>query len=230
MIRTLPVIAALLLVPGAAAAQYEAPPPSQAEDSSDAGEIKGVALSLGTGYGTALGDSMKSSSGSAIPMSSGISGQLPFQLGLSFRTSSLFSFGLVFQYAALMTKNCDTASSCSANDTRIGGEARLHFATEELVSPWLSAGIGFEWLSLSESGASTADTTLTGIDFDFQVGGDFRVSRTFTVGPFFGLRVGSYDSGSATVPGYGSRSADIPSASQTVHSWMTFGIRGVFMP
>lgn len=191
---------------------------------------RGVALSFGLGYGTPFGDLMKNGYGNALSMSDGISGQLPFQLGLGFRVSSLFSFGLAFQYAALMAKNCDTGASCSASDTRIGGEARFHGATDQYFSPWISGGLGFEWFSLSESGSVAGDVTLSGVDFDFQVGGDFRISRTFTMGPFLGLRVGTYDSASVSTAGASSSSVDIPGASQAMHGWLTFGLRGVFMP
>ncbi len=250
MMKTLAAVVACLLVPGLAAAQYgdappayyapppAGPPPGYAQPAAPPGyyssreqyappepsaNLEGLALSAALGYGTAFGGLMKDGSGNDLTMSDGISGQIPLSLGVGYRANPLFSFGVAFQYAPLTTKNCDPGSSCSASDTRIGVEGRLHLVAEQSFSPWLSGGIGYEWFSLSESGAYVGDLTLKGLDFEFQAGGDFRVNSTFTLGPYLGLRFGTYDSASS-----GSASADIPDANQTSHGWVTFGIRGAF--
>jgi len=135
----------------------------------------------------------------------------------------MVSVGLAFQYAPLVTKNCDTGSSCSASDKHLGGELRLHITPEQALSPWISVGAGYEWLSLSETGASSGDGGLNGWDFDFELGGDVRVTSSMTLGPYVGLRLGNYGSASS-----GSNSADIASANQTTHGWLAFGVRGAF--
>jgi hypothetical protein len=190
--------------------------------------LEGFALSIALGYGTPTGDAMKDSSGTSLAMSDVISEQIPFVLGVGFRTNPLFSVGLALQYAPVTTKNCDTGSSCSSSDTRLGVEGRFHFAADQMFSPWISFGLGYEWFSLSETGANTFDMTFKGLDFEFQVGGDFRVSPTFTLGPYLGYRVGTFDSASISSPGSSDASADIPDASQASHGWLTFGLRSAF--
>jgi opacity protein-like surface antigen len=209
-----------LLFPSLAAAQY-----ADSSPSTDA-NLQGLELSLGLGYGTPFGDIYKSGSDS-VALSDVISGQIPLGVGLGYRVNPLFSFGLAFEYVPLITKNCDAGSSCSAHDIHLGIEGRLHFATDQSFSPWISGGLGYEWISLSESGSQTGDMSASGLEFNFQVGGDYRVNSAFTLGPFIGLHVGNYDSLSASAQGQ-SGSADIPSANQTTHGWMTFGLRGAF--
>ena len=218
MTRTLPIVAACLLFPGVAVAQYgDAPSEANAN-------LQGATLSAGVGYGTAFGEDVKNDT-----LSDSISGQIPLEAELGYRVNPLFSFGLTFQYAFLMTKNCASGESCSASDTSLGFAARLHFATDQSFSPWISAGLGYEWLSVSASaGGQSMDMTLKGLEYDFQVGGDFRVNPIFTLGPFFGVRVGNYGSGSLSITGQGSGSGDIPDANQGTHGWLTFGLRGTF--
>ena len=233
--RKLACVAFVLLLPRLAAAQVEdgyAPPaavpvytpPVREVPAPAAANLQGLTLGIGFGYGIPFGDILKSSSsGSGVSMSDGISGQIPFALSVGYRVGPLFSFGAVFQYAPLTTKNCDSGSSCSASDTRIGLEARVHLLAEEPFSPWFSLGGGYEWFSLSESGAQSGSGTLTGLDLDLQVGGDYRLAPFLTLGPYVGLRLGNYDSGSS-----GGSSADIPDANQATHGWLTFGARGAF--
>jgi hypothetical protein len=253
MTRSLLTVAMCLLVPSVAAAQYNnapppgyyapppgyyAPPPAgypppgtqyaPAVAPASSANLEGFALSFGLGYGSPLGDIMKNTSGVNMAMSDGISDQIPFTLGAGFRVNQLFSLGLALQYAVLTIKNCDTGSSCSGSDTRLGAEGRFHFAAEQSFSPWLSVGLGYEWLGISETGANVFDLTLKGADFEVQAGGDFRVSPTFVLGPYVGLRAGTYSSSSVSMPGVGAGSADISDANQTTHGWLTFGIRGMF--
>lgn len=142
--------------------------------------------------------------------------------------SPLFSFGVVGQYAPMFTKNCDRGASCSASETRLGGEMRLHAETSEGLSPWISLGVGYEWLSLSEKGVPVWDMKLGGLDFDLGLGMDFRVSQTFTIGPFLDVRYGKFASASGSMSSSGSYSGDIASAEQSAHEWLTFGVRGAF--
>ena len=212
MTRTLLTVAACLLVPGMAAAQYNnapppgynAPPPSGNSPGPGPGtppgyyptrqayaspppsaKLEGLVLSVELGYGPGFGDLMKDTDGTAMTMSDGVSGYIPLVLGVGYRVNPLFSFGGVFQYGFLSLKSdtaCGPGISCSGSDTRIGLEARLHFMTDQSFSPWISGGFGYEWFSISGSqGGLSQSFTLTGLDFDFDVGGDFRVTPGFTL-------------------------------------------------
>jgi hypothetical protein len=127
-----------------------------------------------------------------------------------------------------MTKNCDTGSSCSASNFRFGLDGRLHSAAGEPFDPWFSFGVGYEVLSLSESGNVSVGMTFEGFDLDFQLGGDIRIGKLFSLGPFVGLRVGNYRSASVTSSGTDA-STFISDANQTTHGWLTFGLRGSFL-
>lgn len=252
--RNLLAFGLVMLIPGVAAAQYGDPPPAYGAspapgyasppgyrapasgghvrrdhaDDASAGQIQGFVLSFGLAYGSPFGDMVKSSSGTSTSMSDGISGQVPFMIGVGYRPHPVFSFGAKFEYAPLLTKNCDTGASCSASDKYLGIEARLHFAVEQSFSPWISAGLGYEWFDLSESGAYVADMGLNGLEFELQAGGDIRVSPVFTLGPFVGIRFGNYDSASVNIPGSMNASGDIADANQATHGWVAFGLRGAF--
>lgn len=210
-------------------AGYYPPPPGYAAQAAPSGpNLTGFTFAVGLGYGVPFGDILKvsassssSSAGTTVKMSDAFTGQIPFSLSAGFRATPMVSFGLAFQYAPVLTTNCSSGETCSASDTSFGGEFRLHFAPQESFSPWLAADIGYEWLGISESGSS--DLTLSGWLFGVQVGGDIRVTPFMTLGPFVGLRVGTYSSGSSS-----GRSADIPDDMQATHGWVLFGVRGAF--
>ena len=189
--------------------------------------FEGLEISLGFGDGTPMGDMVKGTNGDGVALSDSISRQIPLSFGLAYRTGPIFAFGIALAYAPLTAKNCDSGSSCSANDFRVGIEGRLHSAAQEPFDPWLSFGVGYEVLNLSESGNVSGGSTLNGFDLDFQLGGDIRIGKLFALGPFIGLRVGNYRSVSVTSSG-AQASADIPEASQATHGWLTFGLRGSF--
>lgn len=214
--------------PGAAPGDYY---PSQQASTTPVSlaKLEGLVLSLELGYGPGLGDVIKDSSGNNLTMSDGISGAIPLVLGVGYRVSPLFSFGGLFQYGFLSVKGCPSGASCSGSDMRIGIEGRLHFMADQAFSPWISGGFAYEWfdISMSEAGQSMS-ATYKGPELDFDAGGDFRVNPGFTIGPFVGLRVGTYDSVSATDSTGLSGSADVPSDQQTTHGWFMFGFRGAF--
>jgi hypothetical protein len=209
------------------------PPPAGGVNAPAAAPTKnltGLTLVAGLGFGQPFGDYGKSSSSSSdTSMGSLTSGQFPFSIGAGYRPIPLLSFGLTGQFAPLTSKNCPSSESCSFSDSRIGGEVRFHIIPDQMFSPWVSAGIGYEWLTLTESeGSLSADTTFTGWDFEFQVGGDIRVTPFMTIGPYVGLRLGTFGhasfSGDVSTP----VDADIPDANQAMHGWWTLGARASF--
>jgi hypothetical protein len=209
--------------PGSAEPEYYTPSLEE-EPATPKADFGGTEIALGLGYGTSMGDPMKNPNGNGVAISDVVSRQIPLSVGLGYRIGRVFACGIAFQYAPLMTKNCDAGSSCSATDFRFGLEGRAHFGAEESFDPWLSFGVGYEVLSLSESGKTSGGVRFDGFDFDFQLGGDIRISKLFSLGPFVGLRVGNYRSVSST-----DASAFISDANQTTHGWLTFGLRGSYL-
>lgn len=180
-------------------------------------------FSLGArlGFAPAMGDAMK-----GAPMSDGAKSQIPIQLDALYKFTPEFAAGLYFSYgfvqlASAVTNDCNASGvSCSASVTRLGVEATYSFTTvSPTFVPWAGAGIGYEWLTEKDSfGGVSVSADATGFEFlNLQVGGDYKVSNQFFVGPYIMLTVGQY----SEVAGN-----SIPD--KAVHEWLGFGIRGKF--
>jgi hypothetical protein len=190
-------------------------------------------LSADVGYAIVFGDADKLSDGTGEAMSDVVSsGHIPLVLGVGYRVGPMFSFGGIFQYgfAQLASSVCPSGVSCSASDIRIGIEARVHFLADQPFSPWVSGGFGYEWFNIDMSnGSASANATFQGFELlNLEAGGDFRVSPSFTLGPFIGLRLQQWDSMSGKNSSGTNVSQDIPSGNQAIHGWVAFGVRGVF--
>jgi opacity protein-like surface antigen len=148
-------------------------------------------------------------------------------IGAGYRINWLVSVGATFQYGYGQVKDeaCPSGVSCKATDYRLSIDVRFHFLTQQTFSPWVSAGLGYEWLTIRLSqGGQSASATLRGRELlNLEGGGDFRVSPFFTLGPFVGLQVSEYDHVSDDTI-----SEDIPNDNQSFHGWIVLGIRGTF--
>lgn len=200
---------------------YPPPPGYEARETPSGANLTGFTFAVGVGYGVPFGDVLKTASGATAKMSDGLTGETPFSISAGFRAAPMVSFGLAFQYAPILTNSCPAGKTCTASDTAVAGELRLHFVPEQSFSPWIAGEVGYEWLGVSSTGSS--DATIAGWQFGVQAGGDVRVSPFMTLGPFVGLRVGTYSSVSS-----GGRSADVPDDQQATHGWVLFGLRGTF--
>jgi hypothetical protein len=200
--------------------------PDPALDSPPPGpKLRGVVFSLGNGVGLPVGSMSRDDTGRTLALSDLVSGRFSFTLGAGYRVSDLFSFGGFLQFG-IMSLESNSCSSCSASDVRLGLETRLHFIPNHRVSPWASLGFGYERFT-EQYYASRLD--FNGAELNIGVGGDFRVTRIFTLGPFVGLQLGTFYSWSGS--GWDSAangSHDIPNGEQTVHGWVLLGIHGAF--
>jgi hypothetical protein len=205
--------------------------PGVAQANPLAPRLEGFVLSFALGYAPGWGDAIKDNYGDGQALTDVVSSHVPLILGVGYRFSPLVSAGGIFQYGIgqMASDACGSGNSCSARDSRVGVEVRLHFAVEQSFSPWISGGFGYEWLTLQESyGSDSLSLSIKGWELlNLEAGGDFRVNPTFTLGPFLGLRVARFSSES--VEAYGqSDSADIPSDNQAIHGWVVLGVRGAF--
>jgi hypothetical protein len=217
IMRSLVVMAVCLLLPCAASAQYD----NDLDGPSEApvGKLHGLTLGFGAGYGLPFGDVAQSGS-SSTALGDSISGIIPLMVDLGFRSDALFAVALALSYAPALTKNCDSGYSCEAHDTQVGLDVRLHFETRERFSGWFAAGIGYEWLTAAMHGPwGGGEVTFKGYLLGLQLGGDYRVGPTLTVGPFVGLRFGKFTNDD---------SHDISSDNQSWHGWVTLGVRSEF--
>jgi hypothetical protein len=135
--------------------------------------------------------------------------------------------GLYGQYGPIITHNCDPGASCSGSDIRFGFQVQYHYTPNEKQDRWFGIGIGYEILSLKESaGGAELSASANGFEFaHLQAGLDFKVSPTFSIGPFGGFSLGQFSSSEITRAG-ASASADI--TNRALHEWLTLGMRGAF--
>jgi hypothetical protein len=210
----------LLTVAAAAPARAQMPPPvaSAQPGMTSIVERPGFDFGLRLGYALPMGSVAQN-----VDLSTGLSGAIPLVLEAAYRFTPNLSAGALFQYAIAQTKNCDPGASCSASVVRIGIEGIYNMRMNTALDPWFGAGIGYEWLNISESGAGTnVDGDVHGFEFlTLQGGGDYRLAPQFALGPFVSFSIGQYATASS-----GSQSADIQNTA--IHEWLQLGVRGTF--
>lgn len=188
------------------------------------------------GYAPAMGNAFKdANTGEASKMSDGVKSQIPIQLDAAYRVSKEVAIGAYFSYGIgqvgkAFKADCDAfGQDCSASAVRLGLQASYSFAqVSPQFTPWAGAGFGYEWATAKATGGGIPDEKITFKGFEFlnlQVGGDYKVSDQFGIGPYVMFSIAQYskaefESGGLTVSG------DIDK--KAVHEWFGFGIRGKF--
>jgi len=213
----------------------------------------GLALGLRLGYAMPMGKA------GAIPPASGgtadtsdddvhdaVKGMIPIWLDVGYRINPALYVGAFFQYGfGLVNKDsadaaiCNQGGSCSAHDISFGANLHYHLLPDGPIDPWLGAGLGYEFLTASESGTATilnqrvnidGSATLKGFQFlVLEAGGDFKATPALAVGPFVNFALGKYTtwSSDSTVNGSSaSRDGDLQDTG--LHEWLTFGLRGQY--
>lgn len=192
-------------------------------------------IGLRLGYAPAMGDAYKVS-GTSASMSDGVKAQIPVQLDVGFRVSPELTLGGYLSYGIGQVGGdqkdmCDTYNlDCSAHGFRLGVQGIYAFTkAAPNFTPWLGAGIGYEWATMSASGGGAKEEySFSGFELlNLQGGVDFKTGPQFAVGPYVMLSVAQYSSG--TYKFTGDPNIDIFSvADKTTHEWLSFGVRGKF--
>lgn len=199
---------AALLVPTASHAQFQ--------------------LGLRVGYAPAMGDALQEKGApSASKMSDTVKSQVPVQLDASYKFTKDVAAGLYFSYGfgqvGSQIKTDVSPASVSASAIRVGAQGNYTFSSlASPLVPWAGVFVGYEQAKLSLSSGASGDFTLSGYELGLQVGGDYKVTPQFGVGPFIGFSLGQYTSVSV------SGDAQKPEFDQKMHEWFTIGVRGVF--
>ncbi len=190
--------------------------------SARADQQSGFSLGARIGYGIPVGDADAS-----ITQSDLVSGMVPLQLDATYRFNPNWQLGLYFQYGFATIGNvfCQTAdpnASCTGSNVRFGAEAMYTFASDGF-SPWIGLGLGFEWQNVTATlGGVSVDVQISGFEYlNLQLGGDWKLSPAFKLGPFVSFSLASYDTISAA-----GVSASI--ASTKTHEWLQLGVKGTF--
>ncbi len=184
------------------------------------------------GYGFGTG-----AVGNGTNQSDWLKAQIPIQLEALYRFNPNLAFGPYVSYGFARPggpfgDSCGTAGeTCSSRVFRLGFEAMYTFALEgtyERFSPWLGAGLGFEWSRLEEHApAGDYTTTATGLEIlSLQGGLDWVVNEKLAAGPFLMISFGRYDDASAT-NAFGTVNG---LQDKAIHEWIQLGLRVRFDP
>ncbi len=90
-------------------------------------------------------------------------------------------------------------------------------------------GTGWEWASATAEGFGLKEEdSFSGWEFlNLQVGGDWKLSPQFALGPYVMYSLGQYSSG--TIKFTGDPDVHVfDTADKEMHSWFGFGVRGKF--
>jgi hypothetical protein len=188
-------------------------------------ERRGFQLALRTGYSvplgnTALGTKLSDTTGGQVPLIVDVGAKLIPELFLG----GYFGFGIGGD-AGDVQRLCNmNGGGCVSADVIAGIEAQYQILPGGSADPWLGYGVGIESIALSTGSNDNNSVTYTGWQFARLSGGvDFRLTRTFGIGPFADLSLGKYSSITQ-----GPISATL--ANQEQHEWLTIGARFVFFP
>jgi hypothetical protein len=186
-------------------------------------------LGLRVGYAPAMGEAMQAKGDpSATKMSDSFKSQVPVQIDANYKFTKDVAAGLYFSYGfgqvGSQMKNDVSPATLSASAIRVGAQGNYTFSSvASPLVPWAGVFAGYEQAKLSLGGGASGDFTLSGFELGLQLGGDYKVSPQFGVGPFVGFSVGQFTSLSAS-----GDAGTAPEFDKKMHEWFTIGIRGVY--
>ncbi len=188
-------------------------------------------LGLRLGFAPAMGDAAKDQK-----MSDGVKSQIPIQIDAAYKVTPDIALGAYFGYGFAQTGSlqgvCDiSVVDCSASIVRFGVQGFYTFnQVKASLVPWAGIGFGYEKGSLEASGAGAKMTIdYSGFEFlNLQIGGDYRVSESFALGPYAQLSVAQYSNAKISNNIDPSLNVDGSISDKAIHQWLSFGVRGKF--
>jgi hypothetical protein len=177
----------------------------------------GMVLALRGGFGLPVGDATDGTSLGKVYGS-----KLPLWGELGYRLSRSFSVGGYFQYAFAFPDQCGSGMSCSGSVVRFGVEGIFRILPDATLDPWVGAGIGYEIASATwQQGGTTAQLSLSGFEFfNIQVGASYRLSPSFSLGPYLVFSFAQYSSGSVN--------GQDGTFGKSAHGWLQYGVCATF--
>ncbi|QSQ13836.1 porin family protein [Myxococcus landrumensis] len=207
---------------------------SYSDDAGGSSEGGGFALGLRAGLGVPFGKFTSAESATTSnKVSDSFSAAIPLQLEAGYFFNPNIYVGAYFQYGILTLKeDCPDGLDCSASQLRFGANVAYHFQATPKIDPWVGLGIGYEIASQSTSATvGNAEIDLTanvkGLEFVSGQGGvDFRITPSFSVGPYVTYTLGQYSSISISGDDGNSESDDSTDIEEkAMHSWLYGGVR-----
>ncbi len=205
----------------AAAPEAALAPTTTSDLTSD--EARKVQLGLGAGFAIPMG-----SASSEYTLSNRVNATIPLQLDLGYRVIPWLVLGVYGGYG-LGLKHCPDGTSCSVSQFRLGVAGQYHPLHAQTFDPWLGLGAGYEMLNrATDIGGFKSQQTLSGFEYvNVQIGLDIKAGKVLAVGPFAGFSLGQYSRLHEQDP-YSDQTGALASNNQTVHEWLTVGLRGAF--
>jgi hypothetical protein len=217
----------LLLAASTARAQYE-------DYEAGMGEV-----SLNAGFALPLGNT--GGNGQYSGLSNAMNFGVPFGIEVGYRIAGAVFVGGTFTYAPFGSPSSNalpecgqSGTSCSSNFIRAGFSVQWHPLGSRGTDPYVGLGAGYEWLNVNISADNiTVSAQYSGFIFaDIPVGIDFRLAKAVRFGPYVDLAFGEYRTGSLSAPGgTGLGLSEVSSniSPKTLHFWLSFGLRIVFL-
>lgn len=204
--------------------------------SSAAAAESGVEVGVRAGYTIPLGTSVNGGELGDIDFNRTIDGATPLGLDVSYRLAPMFAVGLYGQYGfGFLPKesadNCENANfDCSISDIRAGLQA-TYIAQLKAMEAWLGVTLGLDRIATQLEGITfpVNSIAMTLPEFGVQGGVGFKVTPTFSIGPFASLSFGRFSYGHLELNGE-ERHMHVPSDQRRFHEWLTLGVRGSFTP
>jgi hypothetical protein len=184
----------------------------------------GPEVALRAAYATPLGDVVRD-----LAIRDVTSGGIPLWIDVGYRFTPKLYAGLYGSYGLLFTGTCGAGNDCSQHGVRVGGNLQFHLTPDARFDPWFGIGIGYEWLTYSESnGLASQEATVRGLESVMLQGGvHVAVAPGLRLGPFAAVSLGTYSDGSSAGV-LGSSSGRL--ADTRPHFWLNFGLRAQFLP
>jgi hypothetical protein len=195
----------------------------------------GAELPLGNADGgSSKGDAFDLRSGGE--MSQAVSYGVPLALDLGYRSSEHWLW-MVNAQTGLggFGDGCPPGVSCSWSEVRIGFSGLYSFAGTG-STPWLSAGLGYEWLRLwgaaqnEVSGLSLARELLGGPQVNISGGYAFEITEALDIGPYLAGTAGMYLTSHFQCSGAAQCEGNSAVEEKAVHAWLSAGVRGSYGP
>lgn len=197
-------------------------------------QVAHAQLSLGVrvGYARGIGD-VGEGGGERHAMSDWVDAQLPLQADVMFRVTRALAIGPYLSYGRAWTGGdlealCrEPGVDCSAWSIRAGVQAVYRLAPRASLSPWLGAGLGYEWTQASRGLPGDVRVDLNGLEWlNLQAGADVAATSGVRIGPFAMASLGRYRSAEdeQNWPIPGSYRRDL-AEEKRFHGWIQVGIR-----
>jgi hypothetical protein len=185
-----------------------------------------------------------------LGVADGAHASIPIIIDVGVRPIPQLYVGLFGQFAPVIEKknplSCPEGFDCTVRDWRVGLQADFHPMPHGHIDPYIGFGAGYEILRTSVSGRTNVNVPFVGnrpafvegtaTDRGWEYGAgtlgfDYRVSRSFGVGPFFTATISQYNvhEGQRTVTvGSNQITTDLPSVRHLAHELLFIGLRGSF--